>query len=134
MKSIASKLFTLFVFALLCTAAFPPSAMARQVIKYRTQHVYLDNAGEARIVGGFENTGDQGGYVKHMEMDLQLVAGNGQEMWSGQGLYIEGQDIYVPAGEYVEHDFYIYDEGLPEYHQEYRWKVHFVTHSDRFAG
>ena len=55
--------------------------MARRVIKFTIEHVYLHDAGEAEIVGYFENDGDEGAYVKWTDLDLTLIADNGQEMW-----------------------------------------------------
>lgn len=99
MKSLASKFFAFFVFALLCAAAFPTAALAKPTIKFQVEHVYLYEAGEAEIVGYFENTGDQGAFVKWMDLDLTLIADNGQQMWSDAGIRHYVDDIYVdPAG------------------------------------
>ncbi len=134
MKSFASKLFAFFVFALLCAAAFPTAALARPVIKFSVEHVHLHEAGEAEIVGYFENSGDQGAYVKWTELDLTLTADNGQEMWSDAGIRHYVDDFYVPAGEYIAYTYYVQNPDIPEYHGKYRWRTHTNTHWEKAAG
>ncbi len=86
MRSYVSKLFAFLVLALLCTAVLPSAAQAKPVIKFQIEHVYMHHAGEVEIVGYFENSGDQGAYVKWMDIDLTLIASNGQQMWSDTGI------------------------------------------------
>ena len=95
MKSFASRFFAFFVFALLCTTVFPTSALARPVIKFQLKHVYLHEAGEAEVVVYFENSGDQGAYVKWTDIDLTLLSDNGQQMWSDAGIRHYVDDVYV---------------------------------------
>lgn len=135
MKSIASKFFAFFVFALLCTAVFPTSALARPVIKYQIEHANLYGPGEVEIVGYFVNEGDQGAFVKWTEIDLTLIADNGQEMWSDAGIrhYLD-EDIYLDPGDYVEYIFYIQNPDIPEYHGTYRKRWHSNTHWEKAAG
>ncbi len=134
MKSSASKLFAFFAFVALCLAAFPSPALARPVIKFNTEHVYLHNAGEAEIVGYFQNEGDRGAYVKWLKYDLTLIADNGQEMWSDTEIFHEVDDIYVAPGEYIAYTFYIQNPDIPEYHGKYRWRYHSNTHWETAAG
>ena len=134
MKSSATKFFTLLFFALLITAAIPSSAQAKPIIKFGIEHVYLHNAGEAEIVGYFENTGDQGAYVKWTEIDLTIIADNGQQMWADSGIRHYVDDIYVPAGTYVAYTFYIQNPDIPEYHGKYRNRWHSNTHWEKAAG
>ena len=134
MKSIASKFFAFFVFALLCTAVFPTSALARPVIKYQVEHTNLYGAGEVEIVGYFVNEGDQGAFVKWTEIDLTLIADNGQEMWSDTGIFHEVDDIYIDPGDYVAYTCYVQNPDIPEYHGKYRWRYHTNTHWEKAAG
>lgn len=134
MRSFVSKVFAFFAFALLCTVIFPSSAMARPVIKFTIEHVYLHDAGEAEIVGYFENGGDEGAYVKWTDLDLTLIADNGQEMWSDSGIRHYVDDIYVPADQYVAYTFYVQNQGIPEYHGKYNYRWHTSTHWEKAAG
>ena len=134
MKSFASKVFAFFVFALLCAAAFPTAALARPTIKFHVEHVYLYEAGEAEIVGYFENTGDQGAFVKWMDLDLTLIADNSQQMWSDAGIRHYVDDIYVNPQEYVEYTYYVQNPDIPEYHGKYRFRFHTNTHWEKAAG
>ena len=72
MKSFAAKFFTLLFLTLVITAVMPTSAQARPTIKFRVEHVYLHEAGEAEIVGYFENVGDQAAYVKWTDIGRVL--------------------------------------------------------------
>ena len=135
MKSFASKFFAFFVFALLCTAAFPTAALAKPHIKFQIEHVYLHEAGEAEIVGYFVNNGDQGAYAKWTELSLTLIADNGQPMWSDAGiLHYLDEDIYVGPDEYIAYTFYVQNPDIPEYHGAYRWRYHTSTHWEKAAG
>lgn len=134
MKSFASKFFAFFVFALLCAAAFPTAALAKPTIKFNIEHVYLHEAGEAEIVGYFENSGDQGAYVKWTELELTLLADNGQQMWSDSGIRHYVDDIYVSPGEYIAYTFYVQNPDIPEYHGEYRYRYRSRTHWEKAAG
>lgn len=134
MKSFAAKFFTLFFFALLVMAATPPSAHAKPVIKFTIEHVYLHEAGEAEIVGYFENVGDQAAYVKWTDIDLALFSDNGQEIWSDYGIRHYVDDVYVPAQGYVAYTCYIQNQDLPEYHGKHRSRWHTVTHWGKSAG
>ena len=102
MKSFVSKMFAFFVFSLLCAAAFPQAALARPVIKFHVQHVYLETPGEATLVGYIENSGDEGAHVKWTDIDLTLIADNGQQMWSDTGIRHEIDDYYLAPGESME--------------------------------
>ena len=134
MKSFAAKFFTLLFLTLVITAVMPKSAQARPTIKFRVEHVYLHEAGEAEIVGYFENVGDQDAYVKWTDIDLKLFADNGQEMWSDYGIRHYVEDVYVPAHEYVAYTCYIQHPDIPEYHGKYRFRSHTVTHWEKSAG
>lgn len=134
MRSYAAKLFACLVLALLCTAVLPLSAQARPIIKFSIEHVYLHHAGEAEIVGYFENTGDQGAYVKWTDLDLTLIADNGQQMWSDKGIRHYVNDIYVPAHQYVAYTYYVKNPDIPEYHGKYRHRWHSNTHWEKAAG
>jgi len=134
MKSFATRLFTLFAFALLCAAAFPPSAMAKPIIKYHIEHVHMYNAGEVEVVGYFENTGDEAAYVKWTEVDITLICDNGQQMWSDAGIRHYVDDFYIPPQDYVDYTFYIQNPDIPEYHGKYRSRWHTNTHWERAAG
>ena len=135
MKSFASKFFAFFVFALLCTAAFPTAALAKPHIKFQIEHVYLHEAGEAESVGYFVNNGDQGAYAKWTELSLTLIADNGQQMWSDAGiLHYLDEDIYVGPDEYIAYTFYVQNPDIPEYHGKYRWRYHTSTHWEKAAG
>ena len=83
MKS-ASRFFLLFVLTALCAVIFPLTAVAKPVIRFHTQHVYLYQ-GRVELVGYFENTGDEMAYVNRQEFDLILTADNGRELWTNYG-------------------------------------------------
>ncbi len=134
MKSITSRLFAFFVFALFCAVVFPTTAMAKPVIKFNIEHVYLHKAGEVEIVGYFENSGDQSAYVKWTELDLTLIADNGQQMWSDSGIRHYVNDIYVPKGKYIAYTFYVQNPDIPEYHGKLRYRYHTNTHWEKAAG
>ena len=134
MKSFVSKFFAFLAFALLCTAAFPTAALAKPTIKFNIEHVFLHEAGEAEIVGYFENSGDQGAYVKWTELDLTLIADNGQQMWSDAGILHEVDDIYVPPQEYIAYTYSVQNPDIPEYHGKYRYRYHTRTHWEKAAG
>ena len=134
MKSYASKLFACLVFTLLCTAILPSAVQARPVIKFQIEHVYMHHAGEVEVVGYFRNSGDQGAYVKWMDIDLTLIASNGQQMWSDTGIRHYVKDVYVPAHKYVAYTCYIQNPGIPEYHGKYRHRWHSKTHWEKAAG
>lgn len=134
MKPFVSRFFACLVFALLCTAAFPTAALAKPVIKFFVEHVYLHEAGEAEIVGYFENSGDQGAYAKWTDLDLTLIADNGQQMWSDAGIRHYVDDIYVDPQDYIAYTFYVQNPDIPEYHGKYRWRYHTSTHWEKAAG
>ena len=134
MKSRAWKVVALFVFALLCTVAFSTTAMAKAHIKFSVEHVHMHQAGEVEVVGYFENDGDKGAYVKWMDLDLTLIADNGQQMWADKGIRHYVDDIYVPAGQYVAYTYYIQNPDIPEYHGKHRSRWHSRTHYEKAAG
>ena len=134
MKSFVTKFFTLLFFALLVTAVMPPEAQAKPLIKFSIEHVYLHEAGEAELVGYFENTGDQDAFVKWTDIDLTLIADNGQEIWSDYGIRHYVDDVYVPANGYVAYTCYIQNQDIPEYHGKYRSRWHTSTHWGKSAG
>lgn len=134
MKSFASRFFAFFIFALLCAAIFPTAALAKPTIKFYVEHVYLHQEGEAEIVGYFENEGDQGAYVKWTELDLTLLADNGQQMWADSGILHEVDDIYVGPGDYIAYTFYVQNPDIPEYHGKYRYRYQTSTHWEKAAG
>ena len=134
MKSSVSKMFAFFVFSLLCAAAFPQAALARPVIKFHVQHVYLETPGEATLVGYIENSGDEGAHVKWTDIDLTLIADNGQQMWSDTGIRHEIDDYYIAPGESMEYTVYIQNPDIPEYHQKFRWRFNSSTHWEKAAG
>ena len=134
MRSYAAKLFVFLVLAVLCTAVWPSTAQARPVIKFTIEYVYIHQAGEVEVVGYFENSGDQGAYVKWTDIDLKLIADNGQLMWADTGIRHYVNDIYVPANEYVAYTCYIQNPDIPEYHGKYRHRWHTKTHCEKAAG
>ena len=134
MRSYVSKLFACLVFTLLYTAILPSAAQARPVIKFTIEHVYIHQAGEVEVVGYFENHGDQGAYVKWTDIDLKLIADNGQLMWADAGIRHYVDDVYVPANEYVAYTCYIQHPDIPEYHGKYRHRWHTNTHWEKAAG
>lgn len=134
MRSYVSKLFAFLVLALLCTAVLPSAAQAKPSIKFSIEHVYMHHAGEVEIVGYFENTGDQGAYAKWVDLNLTLIADNGQQMWSDTGIRHYVDDIYVPANQYVAYTYYVQNPDIPEYHGKYRHRWHTNTHWEKAAG
>lgn len=134
MRSYVSKLFAFLVLALLCTAVLPSAAQAKPSIKFSIEHVYMHHAGEVEIVGYFENTGDQGAYAKWVDLNLTLIADNGQQMWSDTGIRHYVDDVYVPAYEYVAYTYYVQNSDIPEYHGKYRHRWHTNTHWEKAAG
>ena len=134
MKKSVFRFFAFAVFAVLCTMLLPQAAEARPHIKFTIEHVYLNDPGEATVVGYIENTGDEGAYVKWTDIDLTLIADNGQQMWSDAGIRHEVDDIYVYPGESVDYTVYIQNPDIPEYHQRFRWRFHTNTHWEKAAG
>ena len=134
MRTCAAKLLAFLVLAVLCTAILPSAAQARPVIKFTIEHVYIHQAGEVEVVGYFENSGDQGAYVRWTDIDLKLIADNGQLMWADTGIRHYVNDIYVPANEYVAYTCYIQNPDIPEYHGKYRHRWHTSTHWEKAAG
>ena len=134
MRSLALRLLALTVLSIVWAAALPQGAEAKPHIKFSIEHIYLHEPGEAEVVGYFENSGDQGAYVKWTEIDLTLIADNGQEMWSDVGIRHYVDDIYVPAGEYVAYTCYVQNPNIPEYHGKFRWRTHPNTHWEKAAG
>ena len=134
MRLLALRFLTLLALAMVWVAAFPQGAEAKPHIKFSIEHVYLHGPGEAEIVGYFENSGDQGAYVKWTEIDLTLIAENGQEMWSDTGIRHYVNDIYVPVGEYIAYTCYAQNPDIPEYHGKFRWRTHTNTHWEKAAG
>lgn len=134
MKSLTLRLLAVMALALVWAIALPQGAEAKPQIKFTIEHVYLHTAGEAEIVGYFENSGDQGAYVKWTDLDLTLTADNGQEMWSDYGIRHYVEDIYVPAGEYIAYTYYVQHPDIPEYHGKYRYRYHTNTHWEKAAG
>ena len=134
MKSLTLRLLAVLVLTLVWAAALPQEAAAKPTIKFSIEHVYLHQAGEVEIVGYFENSGDQGAYVKWTDLDLTLIADNGQEMWSDSGIRTYVGDIYVPAGEYIAYTYYVQNPDIPEYHGKYRYRYHTTTHWEKAAG
>lgn len=134
MKSFAAKFFTLLFLTLVITAVMPTSAQARPTIKFSVEHVYLHEAGEAEIVGYFENVGDQAAYVKWTDIDIAVKADNGQEIWSDYGIRHYVDDVYVPADGYVAYTCYIQNRDIPEYHGKISSRWHTSTHWEKNAG
>ena len=122
MKFSVSRLLAFFAFAVLCAAVFPLSASAKPHILFHVEHVYLNDPGEATVVGYFENDGDRTAYVKWTELDLTITADNGQQMWADTGIHHE-LDLEVPAGDFVDYTFYIQNPDIPEYHGRYHWRT-----------
>ena len=134
MKSLTLRLLAVITLALVWAAVLPQEAAARPQIKFGIEHVYLHTAGEAEIVGYFVNEGDDGAYVKWTDLDLTLIADNGQEMWSDYGIRHYVDDIYVPEGEYVAYTYYVQNPDIPEYHGKYHYRTHTSTHWETAAG
>ena len=134
MKKSVFRFFAFAVFAMLCTMLLPQAAEAKPHILYHVEHVYLNDPGEATIVGYFQNDGDRKAYVKWTEFDLTLTADNGQQMWADTGIRHD-LDLEVPAGESVEYTFFIQNPDIPEYHGRFRWRTRNCrTHWDVNAG
>ena len=134
MKSSVSKLFAFLALVALCLAAFPAPALAKPVIKYSVEHVYMHEAGEVEVVGSLHNDGDRGAYAKWIKIDLTLIADNGQQMWADSDIVHETGDIYLDPGDAIEYTFYIQNPDIPEYHGKYRWRYHTSTHWETAAG
>ena len=135
MRSFTSRLLAFFAFAVLCTVLFPQPAAAKPKVRFTIEHVYLHEAGEVEIVGYFENSGDEAATVEWVDLDLTLLADNGQQMWSDAGiLHYLDEDIYVGPDEYIAYTFYVQNPDIPEYHGKYRWRYHTSTHWEKAAG
>ena len=92
MKSFTIRAFAFFVFALLCTAVFATAAQASRAepsVDFTVKNIILHKAGEAEIIGYFENTCDQGARVRWFELDLTFFAADGQEIWSGAPVFVK---------------------------------------------
>ncbi|MBP3231454.1 MAG: hypothetical protein J6M33_04090 [Anaerovibrio sp.] len=133
MKKMLLGLFTVLAVSMLCMITFSQSVEAKPQIRYHVEKIQLDSPGEATIVGHFSNDGDETGYVKWMDLDLTLIADNGQQMWADTGIrhYVEKM---VPAYEMVHYTFYIQNGDIPEYQKKFRWKCHSNTHWEKNAG
>ena len=132
-KRLFMGLLAFFALSLLCLTTFSSSAEAKPHIVYHVEHVYLYSPGEATIEGYFVNEGDTDGYAKWVDLDLTLIADNGQEMWSDSGIrhYL---DIRVPAYEYVDYTYYVQNSDLPEYYGKVGFRSHTNTHWSTGAG
>lgn len=115
-------------------AALPQEAAAKPYIKFSVEKVHLHHAGEVEVVGYLVNSGDQGAYVKWTDLDITLIADNGQEMWSDYGIRHYVNDVYVPAGEYKAYTCYVQNPNIPSYHGKYRFRCHTNTHWEKNAG
>ncbi|MBQ4421909.1 MAG: hypothetical protein II880_02360 [Schwartzia sp.] len=134
MRSFTSRLLAFFAFAVLCTVLFPQPAAAKPKVRFTIEHVYLHEAGEAEIVGYFENSGDEAATVEWVDLDLTLLADNGQQMWSDAGIRHYPDGIEVLPGDYVAYTYYVQNPDIPEYHGKYRWRFHSNTHWVRGVG
>lgn len=134
MKALTLRLLALIALALFCAVALPQGAEAKPHIKFSIERVHMRQAGQVEIVGYFENTGDQGAYVKWTELDITLIASNGQQMWADTGIRHYVNDIYVPAGGYKAYTYRVKNPDIPEYHGKYRYRCHTNTHWGKAAG
>lgn len=133
MKS-ASRFFLLFVLTALCAVIFPLTAVAKPVIRFHTQHVYLYQ-GRVELVGYFENTGDEMAYVNRQEFDLILTADNGRELWTNYGTRHNVGSIRVPSGRRVSHTIIVRNPHIPGYKGHFRWRTQNVhTYWSKSAG
>ena len=115
------KFLSVLVFAVMCSMYFSETTSANPYIIYHIERIRLNNQGEVRIDGYFENTGDTDAYVKWLEFDLILTADNGQEMWSDYGIFHE-MDLFIPAYGFEEYTFYIQNPDIPEYRGRFNWQ------------
>ncbi len=137
MKSFTVKALAVFVFALLCAAVFPTAAQASPSnpgIGFVVENVVLNKRGEAEITGYFLNPDDHGEYAKWIDLNLTLIATDGQEMWSGAGFRHPVNDIYVASYERVAYTFRVRNPDIPEYHDDFRVRWHTDTVSGKNAG
>ena len=72
--------------------------------------------------------------LKWTDIDLTLIADNGQQMWADKGIRHYVNDVYVPANQYVAYTCYIQNPDIPEYHGKYRHRWHSNTHWEKAAG
>ena len=123
MRSYVSRLFAFLVLALLCTAVLPSAAQAKPSIKFSIEHVYMHHAGEVEIVGYFENTGDQTGYIKSFQHDLIINnQDDSQLIWRGHNIHYT-TNIKVAPQQKVKHVFHVKNKHIPRYTQRYHWQV-----------
>lgn len=134
MKSFMSKLFAFSLFAVLCAVVFPQTAAARPIIRFNIESVNLLEAGEAEIVGHFYNEGDQAATVQWLELELTLIADNGQQMWADAGIRHDTDGIEILPGGTVDYVFYIQNPDIPEYHGGYRWRYYVKNHWELGVG
>ena len=111
----ASKFFLFFVFTALCTVIFPLAASARIYIQWHPERYYL-YPGRLEIVGYFENTGNQTGYVNRREFDLFIYATDtGRLLWKNYGTTYYIKSLKVPAGRRVSYTLNIRNAHIPGY-------------------
>ncbi len=106
------------------TSTFSLSVTAAQPqIIYHTQQVYLKTPGQATIVGYFENTGDQTGYIKSFQHDLIINnQDDSQLIWRGHNIHYT-TNIKVAPQQKVKHVFHVKNKHIPRYTQRYHWQV-----------
>lgn len=131
----ASKFFLLFVFTALCTVMFPLAASARINIVWHGEHLYLYQ-GRLEIVGYFENTGDETGYVTRREFDLFITADDtGKTLWKNYGTQHYINSLRVPAGRRVSYTINIRNAHIPGYKGRFHWSTkNNYTYWSRNAG
>jgi hypothetical protein len=131
----ASKYFLLFVLTALCTVIFPLAASARINIVWHAERVYLYQ-GRVEIVGYFENTGNETGYVTRREFDLFITAADtGKILWKNYGTQYYINSLRVPAGRRVSYTINIRNAHIPGYKGRFHWETkNGHTYWNRNAG
>lgn len=69
-----------------------------------------------------------------MELDLTLIADNGQQIWADSGIRHYVDDIYLEPAGYVDYTFFIQNPDIPEYHKRLRRRSQSRTHWERSVG
>jgi hypothetical protein len=91
------------------------AASARINIAWHTEHFYLYQ-GRLEIVGYFENTGDETGYVTRREFDVIITASDtGKLLWKNYGTTHYINSLKVPAGRRVSYTLNIRNAHIPGY-------------------
>jgi hypothetical protein len=118
-----SKFFLLFVLTALCTVVFPLAAAANHKIVWYAEKLYL-YPGRLEIVGYFENTGNETGYVNRREFDIFIYAADtGKLLWKNYGTQHHVNFLRVPPGRRVSYTINIRNSHIPGYKGRIRWST-----------